>query len=369
MLLTRPTRSSLWRIRTATAGLFVGLAGSPLSAAAILGSGDWSDSTKWSGGVPNSAGAVAEALAATSPGSGTVNTAVDGSLASLTLGQLISGTQTSWNIDLAVGGPTFITVDNGGGTAVLGRTGNNGGGGGIFIDHDLVLNDNLSIRNVSASSLQTTTAVRVGEAGRSITGTANLEIRQGSTTNNGANAGRQIRILSNVNHTGAVTINNGYGAGVSNLAQTGDIRLLGGIGASVTGIAIDAGNRSTVAFEQIWVFTLGNTPDTFTFASSATAGIGGVLDISGLTLDFAGSTATLPSYLLLDYTGSDLSRLVLDAGETATNGTFGGVLNLPSGYSIVHDTVNQKVLLIPEPGALALLGLGGLMLLPRKRRA
>lgn len=70
----------------------------------------------------------------------------------------------------------------------------------------------------------------------------------------------------------------------------------------------------------------------------------GTLDISAMTLDFLGTTesqATNLSYVLVDYsTGS--GKLIVAPGATPV----AEVRNLPSGYTILHDTAARKILLI-----------------------
>ena len=84
----------------------------------------------------------------------------------------------------------------------------------------------------------------------------------------------------------------------------------------------------------------------------------GTLDISTLTIDFAGANATEDTYVLVDYT---TGGTLVTGTNGLTDNTFGGVVNLPTGYVIANDTVGQQVLLttvVPEPSTVALLGLG-----------
>lgn len=335
------------------------------NAATITGTGDWSDVTKWTGGVPNGTGIVAEHTSG-----GPFITAVDAAVGStLTLGRLSQGTQQAWTINSGTG-PADITFDaTGTGTAVFGRTANNGGAGSITLNPNMVIatGDTLSIRNVSGSGTGALTSVAVTANG-SITGTGTLNVRQGDTPNNGANGGRAIDINGQINNSGQITITSGNVGSSARITTTGNIRFDGGIGSNVNGVVIDAENRSTVIFTNTFTFNLAANTG-IAFNSSTTAGIGGALNIAGLTLDFGSSLATLPSYILLDYSNSEIARLTL-ATNALTDDTFGGALNIPVNYEIFHDTVNDQVRLqlIPEPASLAMLALGSLIMIPRRRR-
>ncbi len=95
----------------------------------------------------------------------------------------------------------------------------------------------------------------------------------------------------------------------------------------------------------------------------------GTLDISNLTLNinpvFTGITED--SYVLVDYSAGGT---LLTASNLATGNTFYAATNVPTGYIIVNDTANSQILMmVPEPGSLALLAAGSLFLLPRRERA
>jgi len=75
-----------------------------------------------------------------------------------------------------------------------------------------------------------------------------------------------------------------------------------------------------------------------------------------LVLDIIG-TQTETKYLIID-----------NAAGGAITGTFGDVLNLPSGWSVDY-TAPAGVALLPEPATLALLAAGGLGLAGLRRRA
>ncbi|MEK6236491.1 MAG: PEP-CTERM sorting domain-containing protein, partial [Planctomycetales bacterium] len=97
--------------------------------------------------------------------------------------------------------------------------------------------------------------------------------------------------------------------------------------------------------------------------------LSGLLDVSGLTVDFEVGLggATESEYLLIDYDAGGMLSL---SGNTATDSTFLAALDVPSGYSIVNDQANSRVILqgapIPEPSTWLLLGVAACGFMARR---
>lgn len=165
--------------------------------------------------------------------------------------------------------------------------------------------------------------------------------------------------------SGSLAINNGT------LSTPGGLNLLSG--GLLNGNGTVVGN-TTVAGTVAPGFSIG----TFTFSNNLTlsgtyaaeldgtgSGSADLLDVLG-TLDISGATLDLTSVGTID----DPAYIIAQYGTLI--GTFGTVNGMPSGYLLDYNygSLNQIAVVIPEPSALALAGLGTLfsVLLLRRRR-
>jgi hypothetical protein len=320
--------------------------------------GNWSDSATWNvaSGYPDSSLSssppdVAQATQANNATNPSRSTTLN---VSPTLGTLQSTSTGDWTV--AASGSNFITMSVASGNATIGRTNNNSNAGLITINPDLQLASNTIVMNRGGTTSSSSEGVRIGGSitNAGSTSTANLFVQQGN--NSGANeGGRRIAFGGLVNNTGNLSLRS-----VSSAATTGQIRFEGGIGVNVQQITLESTLKSTAVLGGTYSFTLGATPDLVDVN-------GGTLDISGATIAFTG-TPTLPSYTLVDYSDVTSTSLVL-ATNPATDNTFASASGVPAGYSIVHDTASERILLVvPEPSAFAALSLGLAALLRRRGR-
>jgi len=175
-------------------------------------------------------------------------------------------------------------------------------------------------------------------------------------------------------------------------AQAGDSNNPGGLNAST--FTHDTAGRSIFEFNDNETITAGSAPYwTFTVTSSTNldltdlrfaAGKAGVTSttsynvsssvdghatlLNGSDFVYTGSDSSMsaPSNQVVDLSGASFQNLDASSGiefriyyaDVASGGSNGARI----------DTVTLNGSLIPEPATLALLGVGGLMMMPRKRR-
>ncbi len=122
----------------------------------------------------------------------------------------------------------------------------------------------------------------------------------------------------------------------------------GGIGAlTITAASLTLGNLSRFDVEV----DSGSSADLLALTGDLIINAGSGLNVIDLGAGFGGST-----YTILTYTGT-------------RSGEFSSVSGLGSGYSVVYNDAAKSIqLVIPEPVSLALLGVGGLLMLSRRRR-
>ncbi len=166
------------------------------------------------------------------------------------------------------------------------------------------------------------------------------------------------------NHVVALTADNTYTG--ATIVNRGILELSGSLANS--NITVGA-NGTFQGGSGTLFFNLGASPDLITLSGT------GTLDVSALTIDFQG-VATGDPYLLIDYSGLTTGSFIT-ASNVETDDTFFASLNVPTGYFFVHDPNAQTVILdfepppvvvIPEPGSAALLGLFGLLVFRQRRR-
>lgn len=175
----------------------------------------------------------------------------------------------------------------------------------------------------------------------------------GTNTYAGATTVQAGKLLINGanNGTGAVTVESGA--------------ILGGSGSIAGTVTANAGG----------VVSPGNSIGTLTVASASIdgkllveytatgSGSADVLAVTGLLTLGAGSVLDLDA---LAGPADDGAYVIATYGSLS--GTFGSVLDLPSGYSINYSYGGNSIaVVIPEPATLGLLGLGSLLGLRRRR--
>ncbi|HAU38459.1 MAG TPA: hypothetical protein DCX07_12190 [Phycisphaerales bacterium] len=254
---------------------------------------------------------------------------------------------------------------------------NNAGGGTIQTDGSGAL---VFTHNFANNGTPTTAGTRLLTLQGS--STANNEI-QGAISDVDTGAGKLTGITKNQagkwilsgasTYSGGTTINagtllvnntTGSGTGAGDVSVTGGT--LGGTGTIGGNVSVSSGAFLAPG------------------ASVGTLSVGGNVQINGtLKIELDGTGAGSADKLAVTG-GLDISNATVDFNELVAvddaayifatygslNGTqFANVLNKPTGYDIVYNyNGNQIALVIPEPASLSLLGLGGLLMLVRRRR-
>jgi len=89
---------------------------------------------------------------------------------------------------------------------------------------------------------------------------------------------------------------------------------------------------------------------------------------TGDRIDVLNGTVTLDGSILDLATAPRRPHTILTCPPHALSGQFATVTGLPDGFSVEYDTVGGAVTIVPEPCTVALLSMGALALLRRKRR-
>ncbi|MEX0774550.1 MAG: autotransporter-associated beta strand repeat-containing protein [Phycisphaeraceae bacterium] len=316
---------------------------------------------------------------------------------------------------------TLANSDAGNGTLVLGGSGNAFASGVVINGGILRLNHNNALGTMGFNTLSfgsaTTEMLQINGA-RTITvagltsASANAVVENGATGaavlrvyNGGDNTfagvlrdgaagtlafekgGGAKLILTGANtYTGDTTVNNGsllVNGSITNSAVTVNAGTLGGTGSIGGAVAVNAGgtlapgaSAGTLTIDNS--LTLAGTAlfELDSAASYDKALVNTITD-AGVTLGFGGMLTVVDNGV--SFAGGQVFDLFDWGGNTTIAGTF-STITLPTlagnlqwkdfgGPSFDYATGQIVVEVIPEPATLVLMGLGGLLLLPRRGKA
>jgi len=253
-------------------------------------SGNWSDASKWTGGVPNAAGAAATInvptslpLTVTIDAPQTIGTLLLGNSASATTGYTLSGV-----------GSNTLTLNNAGSDATITVT-----DGAYIVNAPVALADNLAISNTGTLAFVAASSITGNSYGLTINGPGTLVLA-------GSNS-----------YGGGTTLNAG-------VLQTGHNSALG---LPAAPLAVNGGTLDIHGFSlNVGPLIGSGTIDNLSGNGSLTVGND---DTSGT---FSGTMQDTAGQLSLDKTGSGtlgLSGKITLAGSATVSG---GAVNQPGGY-------------------------------------
>ena len=273
---------------------------------AATGTGNWSDSTNWTGDpspVPGGAGSTVGLNTGTG---GSIAVTINGTAGNRTVGTLNFGGTSYWSIQAASGGT--LTMDNNGSPAQINVQGDQSSTDAIALP--LILNSSLAITSTYANKTLSISGLISGA--QSITKNG-----PGSLTLSGSNT-----------YSGGFTLNDGtVSAGTNSAFGTGTLSLNGGT------IRNTGSNRNIAnALNLGGNVTIGDSFTTFYFNGNATL-------TASSRITVLGSNATR----LTGIVGGDFSltkdgagTLGLGSGSTGGNNTFTGGFVLNSGSVQLH---------------------------------
>lgn len=280
------------------------------------------------------------------------------------------------------------------GTIVGGSYFNSSGGLGgnlLTVNHE----GRLSLNNVAATVLGLSGE---GVGGNVFNSGANLrdltiDLAAGTQTYEGR-INQNINLVKTGSGTQVLTGTSGYvgttAVNVGTLVVNGKLSSGGGL-VSVAGLATLGGSGvidRAVSVADTGILAPGNSPGTLTTGDLTLADLSDLQWQLGTPWQYTGANLPSPNDLVavsgaLVLDGKlTVSALTGFASGTYTLLTYTGTLTdntldlvaLPSGYNGIigidtaNKAVNLTVTVIPEPAALALIGLGGMLMLPRSRR-